>query len=413
MKRIFGAIAAFLILPFIFTVTSCQTIGNFIQEPKVSVSSVDLDKISFSGADMICHLDVQNPNGFDIPFPQVDWELFINSGSFISGTLTNSSKLAANKTVTVDVPFSVTYAGLYKSFSSLMDSTEASYRIALALKFPTVLLSDKTFNLDFSGTIPLLQIPKISGAAFSTGKIDLTGVEQDWTFTVDNPNVFPIPMPKLDWDYGINQVSVLKGGVDSNGMVPALSQSPVTVKVSLAFADLITALGTLGDSTGLQSVMNLDSVFPVPALQDMDFNMEIPSILPVFRKPELKFLGINIKNMALQKLDFVINWEADNPNDFPLDIGNFNYDLKVNNSQWAQGTLDSAPQLKANSKTIIPLNITISSINLINQIIDIINRGSNVNFSSSGSFDFSGDVPGLDKIDLPFDLSGATRLVRL
>ena len=392
---------------------SCQTISSIIQEPKVSVSSVDLDKINFNGIDMICRLNVENPNGFDIPFPEIDWQLYINANSFINGILKNDTRLKGNGTVTVDVPFSVTYTGLYNTFTSLLDSKEAAYQIALGLKFPLPLLDDKTYNLDWSGVIPLLQIPKIQNASYKTGRIDFSGVEQEWEFTVENPNVFPVPFPQLDWEYAVNDVPVLKSSVSGNGEIAALSNTPITVKTGVTYADLLEMLGSLGGSSQLQSLMNLNTSFPIPALENFSDVMKIPGTFPVFHKPELSFRGINIKNLALQRLEFVATWEIENKNDFALDIGNFNYNLLVNNSLWAQGTMDIPPQVKANSVTVIPLDITISSVALITQIIDIINRGSGVNFSSTGNFNFSGDLPGLDMLDLPFDLSGITRLIRL
>ena len=413
MKKNINIVSMCLLLAAVFAILSCQTISSIIQEPKVSVRSVDLDKISFNGIDMICRLNVENPNAFDIPFPEIDWQLFINTNSFISGTLKNDTRLGRNRTVTVDVPFSVTYSGLYNTFTSLWDSKEAAYKIALGVRFPIALLESKTFNLDYSGSIPMLQIPKIEGFSFKTGKINLTGIEQDWTVMIDNPNIFPIPFPQFNWDYGVNNVPVLKGSLDAKGEIAALSKSPVTLKAAIQYVDLIRALGTLGNASELKSLMKMDSRLPIPALEKITQNFEIPAVIPVFHKPELSFRGINIKNMGLQKLDFIVTWEIENRNSFPLNIGTFNYDLAVNNSTWAKGVVNTPPRINPNSITIIPLDISINSLNLITQIIDIINRGASVNFKSTGNFDFIGDMPGLEKMDMPFDLSGVTKLLRL
>ena len=412
LKIVLLILAAGFLLAAIFGISSCQTISSIVQEPKVSVKTVDLEHISINGIDMICRLNVENPNGFDIPFPEINWQLFINTNSFINGTIKNDTRLARNNTVTVDVPFSVTYSGLFNTFTSLYENMEAAYQIALGIRFPLPLLSDKTYNLDFSGNIPLLQVPKIQSASYNTGRISLTGIEQDWTFVIDNPNVFPIPFPLMNWEYSVNDVPVVKSSLNANGQIAALSQVPVTISAGMDYADLIAVLGSLGSSSQLQSMMNMNTSLPVPSLENLfsgDFRM--PAIIPVFQKPELKFRGISIKNLGLQRLEFQAAWEIENKNDFPLNIGDFNYDLSVNNSSWAQGTF-APQQIRANAVTIIPLDIAISSISLITQIVDIINRGSAVNFTSKGSFNLSGDLPGLDRIDLPFDLSGITQLVR-
>jgi LEA14-like dessication related protein len=236
--------------------------------------------------DLIARLNVENPNPFDIPFPEIDWELFINDASFISGLLKDGASLKGRNTVAIDVPLSLTYTGLYDSFTSLLNTREAAYNIALGVRIPYPILDQKTYNLDFSGIIPMLQIPKVS------------------------------------------------------------------------------------------------------------------------------FSGISVKNLGLSRFDFVANFEVENNNNFAMNISEFVYDFTVNNASWAQGSIANAPQLRSNAKTAIPLELSVSSLPLITQITDIVARGSNVNYQSHGNLRLGSDFPGLDRLDLPFNLSGATRLAR-
>ncbi|MDR0313914.1 MAG: LEA type 2 family protein [Treponema sp.] len=411
MKKI--ATAFIISAVFCLWFSSCESLRGLLQEPKVSFRTVDLASISFNGVDMICRLNVENPNAFDIPFPEIEWQFFINDNFFIGGKLSNDTKLKSRRTVTVDVPFNVTYAGLFNSIASLWGTKEAGFHVALGVRFPLPILDQKTYNMDFRGTIPLLQIPKIQGGSFSTGKIDLNGVEQNWTFTIDNPNVFPIPVPDLNYNYTVNGIPLIRSGIASTGLIAASSATPITIKVGVQYSDIIALLGSLGSGTQLSSLMKLDSSFAIPAMEGITSSFEMPAILPVFHMPEISFQGINVKNMSLLGLDLVINWEIDNKNDFPLDLSNFNYDLMVNNSPWAQGTLAAPPRANARSKTVIPVEVNISTLSLVTQIADLVTRGTSVNFTTRGSFNFQGTSAGLERTGLPFSLSGLTRLLRL
>jgi LEA14-like dessication related protein len=282
MKKIIPAFLALLSL-LVLGISSCQSIGALLQEPKVSLGSVDLSQINFNGVDLIARLNVENPNAFDIPFPEVDWEFFINSASFVNGTVTNDTRLRANRSVTVDVPFSVSYAGLYNSFTSLLNTPEAPYRVALGVRFPIPLLDTKTFNLDYNGNIPMLQIPKIQPGSFSIAKVDFTGVEMDLGFIVDNPNSFPIPFPNVNWDYSVNGRSLVRSSLNENRNISAQSQSPANVKLNILYADVIGLLGALGTRTELPSAMKLDASFAIPALENLTSSLEIPGTLPLFR----------------------------------------------------------------------------------------------------------------------------------
>ena len=405
--------AVLLLTPVLSGILSCQTLKQIVQEPKVSVRSVDPERIGFNGIDMICRLDVENPNGFSIPFPEIEWQLFINSNSFIGGTVKSGGSLAGNGKTSVDVPFGVTYSGLFNTFVSLLDSREAEYRIALGIRFPMTLLNDIKYNLDFSGSIPLLQIPKIHGASFKTARIDLTGIEQDWTFIVENPNNFPVPFPRLDWEYKVNDKPVIKSSLDAEGQIAAMSMSPVTLTAGLKYSDLLLILGSFGNVSELASLMKINSLFPGLSRENSADDFEMPAVIPVFHRPELAFSGIGIKSMGMQRFEFLVTWEIENKNSFPLSLAGFSYNLSVNNTMWAEGVIDAPPAIRPNSKTVIPLDITISSVGIITQIIDIVNRGSTVNVKSEGSYSFSGDIPGLEKTAMPFDLSGITRLGRL
>jgi LEA14-like dessication related protein len=198
--------------------------------------------------------------------------------------LENSNSLASRRKATLDVPLSVTYAGLYNTFSSLLDTKEAAYNLALKLSFPTPLLENKVFPLDFSGVLPILQIPEIS------------------------------------------------------------------------------------------------------------------------------FQGISQKSLSLTAMEFVLNWEVNNKNNLAFDIGEFLYDFRVNNSLWAQGRMDDPPRLNANGRTVIPLTVSLNALSVVRELTDVIARGAAVNYSSTGSMSLAGDLPGLDKLELPVNLGGSTRI---
>ncbi|AEF82495.1 LEA type 2 family protein [Leadbettera azotonutricia] len=394
------------------SVFSCQSLSGILQEPKLSVKSVDLAGISLKGVDLICRINVENPNGFDIPFPKIDWKVFVNEASFVNGILNQGTKITKRNTVTVDVPFSVTYEGLYKTFTSLWETKEAAYNIALGISFPLPVLQDKVYNLDFSGVLPLLQLPKLSPGSIRIGKIDFSGIELACGFNVDNPNNFPIPFPKVDWEYGVNGATLLTSSIVAGKEIAANAKGQADINVSLKYEDVIKAIGSLGNSGEAKSLMSLVSSLSVPGLEDVKDMLDIPGLLPILQKPNVAVKGINIKNLGLQKLEFVINWEVENKNSFAMDIGKFNYNFKVNNNNWAQGFLETPPKLKPNTKTAIPLSVTISSLDMVKDLVGIISAGTSVNYSCLGDMSLLSDFPGLDKLELPLNLTGSTRLVR-
>jgi LEA14-like dessication related protein len=148
---------AIFLLP---ALTACQSINSVIQEPKLALKSVDIANISFSGVDLITHIDIENPNSFTLPTPKIDWAVSINSNPFLKGVFSGGSSIKGQEQVTVNLPLTIPYDALYKTFTSLILSKEAAYNIALGISFPIPLLENKVFPLNYSGQIPLLQLPK-------------------------------------------------------------------------------------------------------------------------------------------------------------------------------------------------------------------------------------------------------------
>ena len=411
-----------LLLPA-FVLCACQSFGSLVQEPKVSFKSVDISRISLGGVDLVAHVDVENPNGFSVPLPQIDWELFINSSSFLSGSLKKDQTLTGRQKVTIDFPVSFTYSGLYNSVKSLIETKEAAYNIALGITFPIPLIESKVFHLDFSGVIPLPQLPKLSPGSMKISRIDFSGIEMAWAIDVENPNRFPIPFPKLDWDFDVKGVSVLKSSFSGPGEIAAGAASAAVISVGVAYADIFRAVSSLrneGEAAGgLSLAMNsadAASFFPSSGSGSGGAAniLNIPGSIPILRMPEVSFRGITRKSSgllsALTSMDFELQWEVVNNNSFAMGIGEFLYDFRVNSNSWAQGRMNNPPRVNAGGSTVIPLTVSISAISLVRELVDIISRGIPVTYNCAGNMSFTSDFPGLDKLNFPLDLKGSTRI---
>ena len=412
MKRIISV----FFLSFFFVClffSSCQGMGtrSAPQEPRVTLKSVEIDRIGLNGVDLIGRVEIVNPNSFDIPFPDVEWQLFVNANYFIGGNISRETRLRSRSTVTVDLPFNVTYSGLYNTFASLWGSKEADYNVAVNLRFPLPVLSEKTFSMNYSGTLPLFQMPVIRYGTLRNGRTDFSGVEQELEFTVENPNVFPIPFPEISWDYTVNGITLLYSSFRSGGEINAHSQGSGIISLKVLYSDITALLGTL-NTASVQSLLKLDSLIPAPI--EIPVNaQEITGVIPVLRMPELSFREINIINLGMLRFEFLVTWEIENRNDFSFEIEQFDYSVIVNNNQWAQGIVPNPPRIEPNSKTVIQVDVTITTLTLITDIMNIMNRGTGVNYRTEGNISIKSDLLDLNQFELPFDLAGITRLIRL
>ena len=140
-----------------FLLMSCQSLDSYIQDPRVSFNSVNIASISLTGATIVALVDVENPNSFPIPMPNIEWELIVNNTSFTNGILENNEGITirSRENTTLNISVNVGYDRLFRTISSLIGTREAAYTLVLGLRFPTPLLQHRVFPLSYSGALPL------------------------------------------------------------------------------------------------------------------------------------------------------------------------------------------------------------------------------------------------------------------
>ena len=406
---------AFMVLFVLVTIvvqTTCAHLSKIFRDPVVSLDSVNLTTISIHGADLLCKIRVKNPNPIDIPFPQIDWKFFINTNEFIKGTIQNNNSLKANRSTVVDVPLSLKYVEVFNSVKSLVGSKEAGYRVELAARFNLPIIGSKVWNFAHEGVFPVLQLPKLSRPSFKVDKLDFTKAELVFSIDVENPNQFPLPMPKMEYDYKVNNNSFIKSSVVAGTALAAAAVTPVLVRLSVNYLDLFRTFQSLRSMNEVPSILSMKSDFNIPAFPNNPAIADQAVSLPLLKAPVLSFGGIRVKNISLTNIDFELNWEVENANNFAMNVKDFVFNFAANNSTWASGKVPGSPQIAANRKTSIPLTFSINNVSMVRDITALITQGRNINYVCGGNVNLGAALPGLDDFKTPFNFTGTSKLSR-
>ena len=279
MKKI---IIILLALFTVFSLTTCKTLETVLQEPVVSLHSVELANMNINNVQLLCKVQIQNPNSFSIPFPETGWEVFLNAASFVSGVIKNDRSLSSKRTTIVEIPVTLNYLDIFNTFRSIRGTRQTAYKIALAVKMPIPLLGDKIWNLQHEGSLPVLQLPRISAPTMNIDVRDTSKVEIIATINVENPNVFPIPAPKFSYDYQLNRNSFIKGTIENEPPLAASSTTPISFRLVVNYADLIRSFAaSLLTGSSLSSNLRISGDFGIPAFSGDTFNYEVSGSLPL------------------------------------------------------------------------------------------------------------------------------------
>lgn len=235
----------FMVPAFIAAVlmTGCASLQSVLKEPEISADSFEITKINFDSADILCRVKVDNPNAVSVPFPAVDWELFINGNPFIKGDISDDSKIAASSISYIDLPASISYSDLYRAVRSSIDADEAEYKMAAGFTFDLPLFGKKRYEVDFSGVIPMVKIPEISVDSINLSSIGLDKADFNVNVGIKNNNSFAMTLENFNYDFKVNGVRWMEGTTKNLSAIP--SGGKVSVPLDISIKTLNTVSGIL------------------------------------------------------------------------------------------------------------------------------------------------------------------------
>jgi len=392
--------------------TTCETLQALLPEPIVTLRSVELVNVTFTGIEILCKVNVENRTALEIPVPDFDWELFINANPFVKGAIESGGSMKSRQTNIVEIPVSLGYVDIFNAFQSLKGGRTADYSIALGAKLNIPVIGEKIWNFVHNGILPVLQIPKFSAPSMKIDSIDFSQVQLAFSINVENPNDFEIPSPQLLYDFFINRSEYNSGVTVSSAPLAAAAVTPVVIALTLRYTDLFRAVSgliNLGEAPGLVA---LRGGFGIPAFADETVRQEITGVIPILKPPSISFRGISVKDYSLTKIDFELSWEIENNNNFAMNVSDLSYNFAVNNSQWSSGKVPGSPRVSPNSKTVVALEFSLNNLAIVSEIINIITRGTNIAYTMNGNLSLGADIASLPNYQTPFNFAGNTSLTR-
>jgi len=264
-------------------VITCKTVKPSFQEPVISFHSASITNITISNAQILCKIQVQNPNTYEIPFPHTGWKLFINDKSYKNGEVKTDGKIKAQSTVFIDVPVKVEYLDFFKTFKPLIGSKQASYKIAIAVKYSYPDFGEKVWNFDNTGDLPLLQLPSINSPNMVIESVDHSKAQILVTLNIENPNVFEIPSPRISYDYQLNKKSFIKGIIENETPLAPSSVTPVKFRMVVNYSDLFRTFSAFSFTRETAGLLVLACDFGIPAFSGEIKRFEIPGSFPIRR----------------------------------------------------------------------------------------------------------------------------------
>lgn len=134
--------------------------GTFpvVRVPRVRVSSIDLESIGFTGADLILGVEVENPNGFAFDLSAFNYQLNVQEQVWVDGTIDRARTISPRGSQEFALAFSLSFTALGRAVRDLLlgdDEIRYDFEGAIAITPDLPLLRPTTIPVNLSGSLPL------------------------------------------------------------------------------------------------------------------------------------------------------------------------------------------------------------------------------------------------------------------
>jgi LEA14-like dessication related protein len=129
----------------------CSSIAkSVLQEPKVTLAHVAVQKLDTSGATLGIGVSVENPNPFALRLDALKYKVEVGGKQITESQLTETAEVRGHETKVIEIPVPVRFQDLYSSLMDFVQKTSSAYHITGEARFGLL-----TIPFDHSGDMKL------------------------------------------------------------------------------------------------------------------------------------------------------------------------------------------------------------------------------------------------------------------
>lgn len=236
-----------------FFASGCASLRDAadVREPDVRFQNMSVQQITFDGVTLLFDFEVTNPNRFSVSAEQYSYEFFINEESFIRGLQEEPLRIERESTDLIQVPVSLTFSEVYRTFGSVLRQDSLSYQLATEVEFDLAVVGRQRVPVETSGHIPLPRMPRVDFGDINVKELSFSGADVEVSFRVRNPNPFSIAVSKVDYLLKVNGREWLDSTLDEEIRVEGSESREVRIPLRLSTTQLGSAMMDImsGNST--------------------------------------------------------------------------------------------------------------------------------------------------------------------
>lgn len=254
--------------------------------------------------------------------------------------------------------------------------------------------------------------PKVSISDMNVTGLSLQSVELTADVEINNPNNVAVDLSSYNYALDINDLNFISGNEESGMDIKAKDSNIVKVPLTLDYSELLQTFQTLRDENESNFNFTAGFAFDLPILGMVNVPVEYSGKIPVVKRPSISLENFIVENISLSGAELSIELNIDNPNSFMLQMGQLEYDPRINGLESLTGSLNEEINIEEGASTNIKLPLSISFMNADMSAYRILTGDEDLEYELTGSTTIGSDLPYFKLSNFDFDKSGSVDILR-
>lgn len=276
---------------------------------------------------------------------------------------------------------------------------------ALGLMFTIVVLNGcETIEM-------LVQKPEVSVNSVEIKSISFKELTLEMDLLVYNPNPISIDLESFDYDFLIEDASLIKGAAAEGLNLEAMGSSVVTIPFTVDYKDLYESVSTMLKED--ESAYRVDTGFNflLPVLGEQRIELSHEGQIPNVKMPRFNFKNLYVKSLGLMGADLVILMDVENPNAFDIGLNDFMGILEVNKQTWAELNITEAVDFNSKETGELGFQFRLEFLSMGRTVRDLLSKEQNLSYDFAGNILLDSSLPLMEEISLPLNIDGEVALL--